>query len=131
MKISKKLKNAWRYIILHNCTKNYDYRLYCSWDMVCDRCYCCFILGYFLPFYPLTAQKIKISKKWKKYQEISSFYTCAPKIMIGWRTVPETWCATDRRMDGREKWHIEVGAPPYNRHETAFFHLRPNYPLNY
>ena len=100
-KFQKKLKNAWRYIILHNCTKNYDYRLYCSWDMVCDRCYFCFILGYFLPFYPLTAQKIKISKKWKNRLEISSFYMCVPKIMIRWCMVPEIWCATDGRTDGR------------------------------
>ena len=31
-----------------------------------------FILGHFLPFYPLTAQKIKILEKWKKQLEIWS-----------------------------------------------------------
>ena len=37
----KKMKQKPGYIIiLHNCTKSYDYRLYCSWDMVCDRCKC-------------------------------------------------------------------------------------------
>ena len=36
--------------------------LYCSSDMVHDRHNCYFILVYFLPFYPLTAQKIKILK---------------------------------------------------------------------
>ena len=35
-----------------------------------------FILGYFLPFYPLTTQKIKIKKKRKKHLEVSLFYTC-------------------------------------------------------
>ena len=37
-----------------------------------------FILKCFLPFYPLTARKIKILKKWKKCLEILSFYTCIP-----------------------------------------------------
>ena len=55
----------------------------------------------FCPFTPLTTQKIKISKKSKKHLEISSFYTCAPKIMIRWCTVPEIWCATDGRADGQ------------------------------
>ena len=41
--------------------------VYCSWDMVCDICNCYFfILGYFLPFSPLTVQKIKILKNEKK-----------------------------------------------------------------
>ena len=43
-------------------------------------------------------------------------YTCVPKIMIRWCTVPEIWCATVgltdwRTMDRQKKWHIEVGAP--------------------
>ena len=33
----------------------------------------------FTPLPPLTAQKMKISKKWKKHLEISSFYTSVPK----------------------------------------------------
>ena len=44
----------------------------------------------FCPFTPLTARKIKISKKWNIYLEMSSFYTSVPKIMIIWYTVPET-----------------------------------------
>ena len=38
-----------------------------------------FQFEYFLPFTPLTAQRIKI---FKKCLEISSFYTCVPKISI-------------------------------------------------
>ena len=36
----------------------------------------------FCPFTPLTAQTIKVKKKREKCMEISSFYTCVPKIMI-------------------------------------------------
>ena len=60
----------------------------------------------------LTTQKIKISIKWKTFLEISLFYTCVPKIMIRWCTVPEIWCTTDGQIDERKKWHIEVDAPP-------------------
>ena len=50
----------------------------------------------FCPFTHLTAQKIKISGKWKKkYLEISSSYTSVSKIMIICYTVPEIWCMTD------------------------------------
>ena len=82
------------------CTKNHYHMLYCSWDMARDGCN-------FLPFY--TAQKIKISKKFKKHLEISSFYTCVPQIMIKWCTVPEKWCATDGKSD--KQWcvlHLKI-----------------------
>ena len=53
-------------------------------------------LGNFLPFYPpLTAQKMEISKKWKKHLEISSFNTSVSKIMIICFIVPEIWHVTD------------------------------------
>ena len=29
-------------IILHKCTKNYDHRVYCSWDTACDKWNCYF-----------------------------------------------------------------------------------------
>ena len=48
---------------------------------------------------PLTAQKIKISEKWKNLLEISSFCTCVPEIMIRWCMIPEIWCTTDRGTD--------------------------------
>ena len=55
-----------------------------------------FILGYFLPFYPLIADKINITKKKeKKHLEISLFHICIPKLMIRWCTVPEILSATD------------------------------------
>ena len=68
IKIFEKLKKTpGDIIILHKCTKNHDHMLYCSWDMVHDRCNCYFSFwAIFCPFTPLTAQKIKIKKKMKK-----------------------------------------------------------------
>ena len=97
-------------IIFNRCTKIYDQMMYGSWDMVCDRCNCYFSF-WAITFTPLSAQKVKILKKWKKCMDISSFYIGVPKIMIRWCTVPEIWCM----MDGQKKWHIEVGAPPNNK----------------
>ena len=91
----KKEKMHWDIIVLHKCTKNHDHTLYCSWDMACDGCNCCFSFWAILfPFTPLTAQKMKIPKKWKNHLEIS-FYTSVPKIMIICYTVHEIWCVTD------------------------------------
>ena len=62
---------------------------------VCDKCNCYFFFwAIFCPFTSLTAQKMKISKKWKKTQEISSFYTTVSKIMIIGYTAPEIWHVT-------------------------------------
>ena len=167
----KMKKNPWDIIISHKCTKNHDHTVYGSWDMTCDRCTCYFSFWAILVhFTSLTAQKMKMSKKWKKHLEMSSFYTrvpkimivcytapeiwhvtyvivifhfglffalltppapfppppntqknqnfkklklytCVPKIMIRWCTVPEIWCATDGRTDGQKKL-LEVCAPP-------------------
>ena len=72
-----------------------------------------FHFGLFFVLLPtLTIQKIKISKKWKKKQtkkqlEISSLYTCVPKIMITWCMVPEIRCATDGWIDRKsniQRW---------------------------
>ena len=87
----KKKKSCGDIIILHKCTKNHDHMLYCSWDMGHDRSNCYFSFWtIFCPFIPLTAPKIKISKKLKRL-EISSFYTSVPKLMIICCTVPEIW----------------------------------------
>ena len=93
----KKLKTPPGYIIiLHMCTKNHDHMLYCSWDMVHDRCNSYFSFwANFCPFTPLRVWKIKISKKWKKHLEISSFHTSVPKIKIICYTVPEIWLMMD------------------------------------
>ena len=108
-------------IILHKYTKNYDHMLYCSWDVVRDRCNCYFSFLLYLTFYhpppppPLTPPKKwkfqknsqqnspKQPKKWKlqeneKRKKIHleiSFYTSVPKNMIICCTVPEIRCMTD------------------------------------
>ena len=102
MKISKKKKKMKKrpkklgdIITLQKCTKNHDHRLYCSWDTAHYRCNYFSIWAILLPFMPLTAQKMKISKKWKKCPEMSSFYTSATKIMIICYIVPEIWHVMD------------------------------------
>ena len=69
--------------------------MYSSWDIECDRHNFLSFWTIFCPFTPLTTRKIKILKKWKKYLEISSFYTSVPKIMILCYTIPEIRHVTD------------------------------------
>ena len=58
------------------------------------------VVFYFGLFYPSNSLKNQNFKKnEKKSLEISSFYTCVPKMIIGWRMVPEIWYARDGRMD--------------------------------
>ena len=71
-------KNNWRYHQLHLCIANNDHIMYGSWDMERDRQNFFVILDYFLPFHPLTTQKIKIKKKWRKILEILLFCTRLP-----------------------------------------------------
>ena len=70
MKFKKKMKKMpGDIIILHKCTKNHDHRLYYSWDMASDRCNCYFSFWAIFCLFNhtlLTAEKMKISKKWKK-----------------------------------------------------------------
>ena len=92
----KMKKIAGDIIILHICTKNHNHNhmRYNSWDREWDRQNYLSFWAIFWPFTPLTIQKIKIFKKWKKHQ-MWSFYTCIPKIMIIWCMFPEIWSVTD------------------------------------
>ena len=102
-------------IILHKCTKSYDHMVYCSWDMEHDRCNHFSFWDIFCPFTPLTAQKIKISKKWKK-----NAWRCHHFTYVYQKLWSDVWFLrngarrTDGRMDGQKKWHIEVGAQSKN-----------------
>ena len=94
-KNSKKMKKPGDIIILHKCSTNHDDRLYRSWDRRVPDVTVIFDFGlFFCPFTPITAQKMKISKKWKRRLEIF-FYTSVPQIMIISYTVPEIWHVTD------------------------------------
>ena len=91
----KMKKSTWRY---HHFTQVYHkWQSYDIWFLRYQMQQTNFfvIFGHFLAFYAPKAQKIKISKSWKKHLEISSFYTIVPKIMIICYTVPEIWCVTD------------------------------------
>ena len=84
-------KNAWKYYHfthMHNnnikkmkinmnvkCENN---TMYSSWDMEHDRQHYFSYWTVFCPLPLLITQKIKILKKWKKHQVISSFYTSLP-----------------------------------------------------
>ena len=99
----KNTKLARDITILHKCSESYDYMLHCSWDIARERCSFYFrFWDIFCPFTPLAAL------------EAWSFYTCLPKIMIRWCTVPEIWCGMNGRTNGLEKWHVGVGSPPKN-----------------
>ena len=97
--LKKMKKTPGDIIILHSkCTINDNHMMYGFWDMKHDRqnfwlfwtVFCTFTL-------PLTNQKIKILKNWKKKKkkkkclEISSLHSSLPKIMIICYTVPEIW----------------------------------------
>ena len=108
-------KNPGDLIILHKCTKNHDHIVPETWHMT-DVIFI-FHFELSLPFYPLTAQKIKIKKKSKNAWRYHHF-TRVPKIMITWCMVPEIWCTMDqwqdRQTDRWKKWHMDEGAPPKN-----------------
>ena len=101
IKILKKWKKTpGDIIILQKCTINDNHLIYGSWDMKCTRQTFFAIMGHFLSFYSANNENLKKKKK-KNRLEISSFYTCVPKNMIKWCTVPEIWCTTDGRADGK------------------------------
>ena len=52
--------------------------MYGSWDIEGSGQNFLSFWNIFCPFTPLTTWKIKLSKKWKKYLEILSFYTSVP-----------------------------------------------------
>ena len=95
-KFWKNENSTWRY---HHFTQVYHkWQSYDIWllryDVHQTKFFC--HLGTFFSFLPpLTAWKMKNSKKWKKCHDISSFYTIAPKIMIICYIVPDIWQVTD------------------------------------
>ena len=91
IKISKNKKFAEDIIILHMCTKNYNQMTYGSWNMERDGQNFLSFWTNFCCFTPLSNQKNKIFKNWKKCLGILSFYTFVPKVAIIWCMVLEIW----------------------------------------
>ena len=86
--------------------------LCCSWDMTHDTCNLYFSFwAIFVLLPPNSPKKSKFQKNEKKCQEISSFYTCVPKVMIRWCKVLRY--GVQQRDEQMEKV-TEVGAPPKN-----------------
>ena len=113
IKILKKWKKTPGDIILHKRTKSHNQMLYSSWDMVCNRCNCCFSFWViFCPFTSLTAPKIKFKKKKEKntqrYHHFTMVYIILRKctknhyhmLYCSWDTVHDrcncylSFCAT-------------------------------------
>ena len=104
----EKMKKTFGYIIiLQMFTINGNHIMNGSWNMERGRETFLSLQSIFCFFCSNDPKDQNLKEKWKKRLEISSFYTCAPKIMITWCTIPKRWCATD----GRKKWQIEFGAP--------------------
>ena len=77
IKIWKKCKKTpGHLILLHMCTINQDHMMYVYWDMKFNRQNFFVILGNFLPFYPLTPWKMKISKMKKNPGDIIIWHKC-------------------------------------------------------
>ena len=109
-KIWKNVKKTWRYYLLHMCTMNEDHMMYGSWDIRHNRERFLSFWAIFCPLTPLTTQKIKILKKWKKMpRDIIILHMC---------TINE-----NHMMYG--SWDME--------HDRQFFlildHFLPFYPL--
>ena len=66
IKILKKWKKLLERSSFYTCNKNHDLMMYASWDIERDRQNFLSFWASFCPFSPLTTQKIKILKKWKK-----------------------------------------------------------------
>ena len=92
--------SAWRYIILHKCTKNHDHILYCSWDMALDRCNCYFSYwAIFCHFTPLTSPKNQNIKKMKKTsRDIIILHKCSKSrdhmLYCSMLCNTDIWCMT-------------------------------------
>ena len=84
---------------LHMSTKNDNPMMYGygSWDSECDRQNFLSFWTIFCPYTPLTTQKIKILRKWKKKNpgDIIILHKCTIMTII-WCMVPEIWNVTDR-----------------------------------
>ena len=86
------LKKSLDIIIFHKCTKNYDYMLHCSWDMLCDRWNSNF--SFWAIFCPFTSNSPKNKLFLKKEKDTWRYYHLSQTMIICY-TVIEIWCMTE------------------------------------
>ena len=84
------------------CTKNHNHMMYASWNIECDTEFLSF-WTIFCPFSTLKIQKNKIFKKWKKRQEILSFY----KLYHKWWSYDDVWFLRYPAPDNYENQNFE------------------------
>ena len=102
-------------IIIHKCTKNHDHMLYCSQDIVCDRCNCYYSFCDVIVIFHFSFQHLKKMKKTPR--GIIILHKCAKNydqmMYSSWDIIRNRQMdgQTDRWTDGWKKWHTKVGAP--------------------
>ena len=110
----KKMKNTPGDVtILHNCSKNHDHMLYCSWDMAHGGCNCYFSFWAFF-FCSFTSNNSKNTKKQPKKSKFQKMKKAPGDIILqvyqkSW--LDDVWLLrygaqrtdgpSDRRTDGR------------------------------
>ena len=119
IKILKKWKRCLEILSLYTCVLQMTYHMmYGSWNIKHDIHNFLSIWAVFCPFTPLKTWKIRILKKQKKYQEISSFYTCVPQMTIIWCVAPEMCSATDKLL---LFWTTFFPFTPYKLQKSKFW----------
>ena len=107
-------------ITLHKCTKTHDHRLYCPWEMMCDKCSCCFSFWtIFCPFTPLPPPRHN-KPKYKNFKKTMKKTSGDIIILHKCTTNHDHMCYT-----GPEIWHVA--------HVIVIFHFGlflPFYPSN-
>ena len=103
-------KNPGDITILHQCTKNPDHRLHCSWDTMHGRCNFYFSFwAIFCPFTPPNNLENQNFKKMKKnHGDIIIFHMCTTNTD---HIIYDSWDMMPNRQTDRQ---TEVGAPLKN-----------------
>ena len=130
-KMEKKPWRHYHFTNMYHKLQSYDVWFLRYWAWRTER----FVIldRFFFPFYPLTTQKIKILKNWKKPPgDIIILHKCSKNhdhmlscsldmTRNGFYFYFSFWAIfcpftplTTGRTNGPKKWHTEVGAPPKN-----------------
>ena len=96
-------KNPGDITILHQCTKNPDHRLHCSWDTMHGRCNFYFSFwAIFCPFTPPNNLENQNFKKMKKnHGDIIIFQMCTTNTD---HIIYDSWDMMPNRQTDRQRW---------------------------